>query len=63
MLAMRSRKRVLESELETIKTPTEERERDLRITETLESLRDRLRASAENLDVAERQRALRSVVN
>lgn len=60
---MRSRKRVLESELETIKTPTEERERDLRITETLESLRDRLRASAENLDVAERQRALRSVVN
>ena len=62
MPAMRSRKRVLEAELEAIESAAEERERYLRIAETLESFRDRLRASAEALDVIERQKVLRSLV-
>ncbi len=62
MPAIRSRKRVLEAELEAIETAAEERERYLRIAETLESLRDRLRAGSESLDVIERQKVLRSLV-
>ena len=62
MPAMRSRKRVLEAELEAIENAAEERERYLRIAETLESFQDRLRASAEALDVSERQKVLRSLV-
>ena len=62
MPAMRSRKRVLEAELEAIESAAEEREHYLRIAETLESFRDRLLASAEALDVSERQKVLRSLV-
>ncbi len=62
MPAMRSRKRVLEAELEAIETVAEERERYLRIAETLESFRERLRAGSESLDVIERQKVLRSLV-
>ena len=60
--AIRSRKRVLEAELEAIETAAEERERYLRIAETLESFRERLRAGAESLDIIERQKVLRSLV-
>ena len=59
---MRSRKRVLKAELEAIETAAEERERYLRIAETLESFRERLRAGSESLDVIERQKVLRSLV-
>jgi len=62
MPAMRSRKRVLEAELEAIETAAEERERYLQIAETLESFRDRLRAGSESLNVIERQKVLRSLV-
>ena len=62
MPAMRSRIRVLEAELDAIETAAEERERYLRIAETLESFRDRLRAGSESLDVIERQKVLRSLV-
>ncbi len=62
MPAMHSRKRVLETELEAIENAAEERERYLRIAETLESFRDRLRTSAETLDVIERQKVLRSLI-
>ena len=62
MPAIRSRKRVLEAQLEAIESASEDRERNLRIAETLESFRERLRAGAESLDVIERQKALRSLV-
>ena len=62
MPALRSRKRVLEAELEAIETAAEERERYLRIAETLESFRERLHAGAESLDIIERQKVLRSLV-
>ena len=62
MPAIHSRKRVLEAELEAIRSAAEERERFLRIAETLESFRDRLRASAETLELIERQKVLRSLV-
>ena len=62
MPAMRRRKRVLEAELEAIESAAGERERYLRIAETLESFRDWLRASSEALDVIERQKVLRSLV-
>ena len=62
MPTMRSRKRVREAELEAIETAAEERERYLRIAETLEGLRNRLRAGSESLDVIERQKMLRSLV-
>ncbi len=62
MPAMRSRMRVLEAELAAIETAAEERERYVRIAETLESFRDRLRAGSESLDVIERQKVLRSLV-
>ena len=62
MPAMRSRMRVLEAELDAIETAAAERERYLRIAETLESFRDRLRAGSESLDVIERQKVLRSLV-
>ncbi len=62
MPAMRSRMRVPEAELDAIETAAEERERYLRIAETLESFRDRLRADSESLDVIEQQKALRSLV-
>ncbi len=45
-----------------IETAAEERERYLRIAETLESFRERLRAGAASLDVIERQKVLRSLV-
>ena len=60
--AMRSRKRVLEAELEAIESAAEERERYLRIAETVAGFRDRLRAGSESLDVIERQKVLRSLV-
>ncbi len=53
---------LLEAELEAIETAAEERERYLRIAETLESFRERLRAGAASLDVIERQKVLRSLV-
>ncbi len=62
MPAIHSRKRVLEAELEAIRSAAEERERFLRIAETLESFRDRLKASAETLKLIERQKVLRSLV-
>ena len=62
MPALHSRKRVLEADLESIESAAEERERYLRIAETLESFRDRLRSNAETLDVIERQKVLRSLV-
>ena len=62
MPAMRNRMRVLEAELAAIETAAEQRERYLRIAETLESFRDRLRAGSESLDVIERQKVLRSLV-
>lgn len=62
MPAIHSRKRVLEAELESIESAAEERERYLRIAETLESFRHRLRSNAETLDVIERQKVLRSLV-
>ena len=52
----------LEAELEAIESAAEERERYLRIAETLQTFRGRLRASAETLDVIERQKVLRSLV-
>ena len=58
---MRSRIRVLEAELEAIETPADELERYLRIAEALESVRDRLRAGSESLDVIERQKVLRAL--
>lgn len=61
MPAMRSRIRVQEAELEAIETPADERERYLRIAEALESVRDRLRAGSESLDVIERQKVLRAL--
>ena len=48
--------------LEAVQSAAEERERFLRIAETLESFRDRLRASAETLELIERQKVLRSLV-
>ena len=48
--------------MEAIETAAEERERYLRIAETLESFRERLRAGAASLDVIERQKVLRSLV-
>lgn len=62
MPAMHSRKRVLETEPDAIENAAEERERYLRIVETLEAFRDRLRTSAETLDVIEGQKVLRSLV-
>ncbi len=62
MPAIHSRKRVLEAELEAVQSAAEERERFLRIAETLESFRDRLRASTETLELIERQKVLRSLV-
>ena len=62
MPAMHSRKRVLETESEAIESAAEEQERYLRIADTLESFRDRLRASADTLNVIERQKVLRSLV-
>ena len=62
MPAMHSRKRVFATELEAIENAAEERERYLRIAETLEAFRDRLRTSAETLDAIERQKVLRSLV-
>ena len=62
MPAIHSRKRVLEADLEAIESAAEERERYFRIAETLQSFRDRLSASAETLDVIERQKVLRSLV-
>ena len=62
MPALRSRLRVLEAELEAIESAAEERERYLRIAETLESFQCRMRASADTLDVIERQKVLRSLV-
>ena len=54
MPTMNTRKRVLEAELEATGSAAEERERNLRIAETLETFRDRLVAGAETLDVIER---------
>ncbi|MCY4594770.1 MAG: recombinase zinc beta ribbon domain-containing protein [Bryobacterales bacterium] len=62
MPAIHCRKRVLETELDAIENAAEERERYLRIAEILGSFRDRLRTSAETLDVIERQKVLRSLV-
>ena len=60
--AICSRLQVLEAELEAIESTAKERERDLRIAETLESFRDGFQASADTLDVIERQKVLRSLV-
>lgn len=63
MPAMPSRMRVLEADLDAIETAAGEGEPYLRIAETLESFRDRLHAGSESLDVIERQKVLRSLVN
>lgn len=54
--------RVLEGEPEAIESAYLERERYLRISEALESFRDRLRASDKTFNAIERQEVLRSLV-
>ena len=62
MPAIRSRKRVLRLSWKRSRPQPRERERYLRIAETLESFRERLRAGAASLDVIERQKVLRLLV-
>ena len=62
MPPLRSRTQAVEAELEAVESAVEERERHLRVAETLESFRERLRAGAGTLGVRERQKVLRSLV-
>ena len=62
MPPLRSRTQAVEAELEAVKSAVEERERHLRVAETLESFRERLRAGAGTLGVRERQKVLRALV-
>ena len=62
MPPLRSRMRVVEAELEAVESAAEDRERHLRVAETLESFRERLRAGAGTLGIRERQKVLRSLV-
>ena len=62
MPPLQSRVRAVEAELEAVESAVEERERHLRVAETLESFRERLRAGAKTMDVRERQKVLRSLV-
>ena len=56
------RKRQLEAELQAVESAAADREQYLRIAETLESFRERLRTGARTLDVVERQKVLCSLV-
>lgn len=62
MPPLQGRARAVEAELEAVESAVEERERHLRVAETLESFRERLRAGAKTLGVRERQKVLRSLV-
>ena len=62
MPPLRSRTQAVEAELEAVESAVEERERHLRVAETLESFRERLRAGAGTLGVRERQKVLRALV-
>ena len=59
---IRDRKRQVEAELQAVESAAADREQYLRIAETLESFRERLRTGARTLDVVERQKVLRSLV-
>ena len=59
---IRDRKRQVEAELQAVESAAADREQYLRIAETLESFRERLRSGARTLDVVERQKVLRSLV-
>ena len=60
--AILDRKRQLDGELQAVGTAAADRDQYLRVAETLESFRERLRAGAGKLDVVERQKVLRALV-
>jgi hypothetical protein len=62
MPELRQREQAMHAELQSIVTHVKERAAQLRLAETLSAFLSRLRASAETLDVLERQRVVRLLV-
>lgn len=59
---LRKQQRAVESELRSLEMASEDHSRYLRLAETLSEFRGKLRVRAETLDIVERQRILRLVV-
>ena len=59
---LRKQEHAVESELHSLEMTSEDQSRYLRLAETLSEFRGKLRARAQTLDIAERQRILRLVV-
>ena len=62
MPALRQREQATQAELEAINSQTADRAAYLRLAETLTAFLERLRAHAQTLDIAERQRIMRLLV-
>jgi len=62
MPELRRREQTLQAELRSITDQTNDRAAYLRLTETLETFMERLRSSAQTLDITERQRIVRLLV-
>jgi site-specific DNA recombinase len=62
MPELRRREQTLQAELRSITDLTNDRAAYLRLTETLETFMERLRSSAQTLDITERQRIVRLLV-
>jgi len=62
MPELRQREKAMHAELQSIASQTQERAAHLRLAETLSAFLSRLRASANTLDVNERQRIVRLLV-